>query len=142
MATIKIVRDVFPRERDFKVLIDGEHRASFRSRKRYSQIGYDFEAPDGKPIARGNFRGIVKADFDPIVRKCLAEIPSRTLIDRALMIEQAHKENRERDDAINKRKAEVREQVYRVAMARYLNNPASPEHAKEAAHMFNRVWGF
>lgn len=138
---IRFVRDVFPRERDFRVLIDGEHRATFHSRKRFHQIGYDLEGSDGKRIHTRYGSTLTKAEFRAIVEKHIAEIPTRAQIDRVLMIEQAHRENRERDDAISKHKSQVRNNVYDVAIARYLDNPASPEHADMAAAMLRQHRG-
>jgi hypothetical protein len=144
MPEIKIVRDSKPNDRDFRVLINGEHRATFRSRKRYRMIGYDLEAPDGKSIYSKQThigRNYFKPEFAESIRTLLPDIPTRAQIDRSLLIEHAHKENRERNEAIGRHRAQVRREILSVAVARYLDSPASQEHADMAAAILRQFSG-
>ena len=120
--TITFERDVAPRERDFKVLINGEHRATFRSRKRYMQAGYDLQTPYGQDCGTYDVRYLdsVKANFEEIIRKMLPKIPTVAQIERYRMIEQAEQENRKHDSEIAAHRSLVRLEVLRAALVNYL----------------------
>src|SRR5262245_59949246 len=108
MPTIKFERGSTEKEeRDFRVLVDGEHRATFRSNARWRRAGYDLKTADGEniPIV-GAYRPIAKADFAEIVRKALAKnyIPTRAEIDRVEMIREAEREDAEHDRLASERR--------------------------------------
>ena len=128
-ATIKIERA--GTSRDFNVLIDGEHRATFESLKRWGRVGYDLKAVDGNDIyvSRPGHMPITKADFEDVVRGALAStkggiyvIPTRAATDRVLLIREAEKENAERDRQIAERNRNLRREVTRVSLLRYLHD--------------------
>jgi hypothetical protein len=145
MSTIKFERDTHPkRERDFHVIIDGEHRATFRSNAPV-RAGYTLQAADGGSI---NLRRslyidrITQADFAEVVRLALAEraVPTRTEIDRALLIGQAEIENREWDAAKAAHRSRIRGEVMRAALLLYIEEGADDaEHVEMATALF-REW--
>jgi hypothetical protein len=140
--TITFERDVAPRERDFKVLINGEHRATFRSRRRFSQSGYDLHTPYGGDCGAYDLRHIesIQANFETIVRKALPKIPTRAQIERVLLVEQAWKENHERDNQIAAHRAQVRREVLHSALKRYLELGARDgEHHRMAERMLQEM---
>jgi hypothetical protein len=140
--TITFERDVAPRERDFKVLINGEHRANFRSRRRYSQAGYDLQTADGQECGAYDYRYMdsVKANFEEIVRKVLPKIPTLAQIERYRLQECAEKENRERDSQIAAHRAQVRRNVLREALSNYPSLGArDAEHLEMAKRMLEEM---
>jgi hypothetical protein len=134
--TITFERDVAPRERDFKVLINGEHRANFRSRRRYSQAGYDLETAYGQSVGAYDVRHIdsIKANFEHVIRKLLPKIPTVAQIERYRLQERAEHENRERDRALDNHRAQVRRTVLQAALANYLWGTAADAEHKAMAH--------
>ena len=140
--TITFERDVAPRERDFKVLINGEHRATFRSRKRYMQAGYDLQTPYGQDCGAYNVRYIdsVKANFEEIVRKMLPTLPTVAQIERYRLQERAEQENRERDRERDNHRAQVRRDVLVAALVNYvLETMVDDEHKAMAQRMLDEV---
>jgi len=135
MSTIKFERDeTSPKtRRNWHVLIDGEHRATFVWRTSY----YTLEGADGediKSVKRGSMRrwAFNKSEFDEATRAALdlGYIPTRAWIELAALIDRAHKENRERDSAISARRLKVRRDVLCAALARYINDDGG-----DAEHM-------
>lgn len=140
--TITFERDVAPRERDFKVLINGEHRANFRSRKRWGQAGYDLEGVDGFNCGAYDVRHIepIKANFEQIVRKLLSKIPTVAQIKRAAMIEEAWRENQWRKQQRDNHRAQVRRNVLREALSNYPSLGArDAEHLEMAQRMLQEM---
>lgn len=124
-----------PRGQDFKVLINGEHRAAFRSNAKYHMRGYDLDALDGKRITssrRGGYK-INQGDFEEVVRAHLKEIPTLAEIERAWMIDRAERENRQRDSEIADHKAEVRRKVLCSALEAWLAGCLSINDEEEEA---------
>lgn len=113
-----------PRDRHFRVLIGGEHRATFW-RSTYGRIGYQLKAADGGEInpKRRWWGKVTKEDFPEVVRDALVQeaIPTLAAIERINMIRQAEVENREWDEARSKRRAEIKRQVITTALALYIN---------------------
>ena len=133
--TITFERDVAPRERDFKVLINGEHRANFRSRRRFSQAGYDLETADHQSCGAYDYRYMdsVKANFEEIIRKMLPKIPTVAQIERYRLQECAEKENRERDSKIAAHRSLVRVEVLEAALINYIVGTAADDEHKAMA---------
>lgn len=151
MSEIKFVRDVEPRQRDFKVFIDNEHRATFLSNQRWGRKGYDLKAADGDNIRYGKMgryhysQGIVQADFEAIVREVLADIPTVAEIERTQLIREAEKENEQRKKDAAAHRTRVRRQVLKAALQRYVNDSCSAptsEHREMANFLLNERWGF
>lgn len=143
---IKVVRNEGPRDRDFKVLINGEHRANFRSRARYSMKGYDYEAADGSAIhvaRKHHFRlsDITKADFREIVELTLESIPTRAEIERSLLIDEANREHRKWQDDRSRNAAKLRRDVLREALGYYLTLTNEPTQRAMAEKMLAEVNG-
>jgi hypothetical protein len=146
--TITFKRDVAPRERDFLVLINGEHRATFCSNMRYSRVGYTFVGADGKNININRRRywpfPITKDEFAKVVHTALSDsaIPTVAQIERVRMIEQAERENEERTNQISQRRAQVRREVLCAALQGYLATVApDSEHGQMAAAMLKGAGG-
>jgi hypothetical protein len=143
--TIKIVRAPKPFQRDFHVVIHGEHRATFRSRRRYRQSGYDLEATDGGSIHSRELRfriaNAVKAEFREIVDLALRDklIPTMAEIERVRTITQAEKEDREHDNAVERHCWQVRREVERAALQFYLEQPHDVEHTRMAETMLKEL---
>lgn len=110
---------------DYRVLIDGEYRAVFRTRKRSGYAGYEFRDANGAHI-RGDWRrmprdqDIIKDNFASIVREHLNAIPTIAELERARLIEQAERENREWDKARDEHRAQIRREVLRSALMHYV----------------------
>jgi hypothetical protein len=140
--TITFERDVAPRERDFKVLINGEHRANFRSRRRYSQAGYDLETAYGQSCGLYDVRHIdsIQANFETIIRKLLPKLPTVAQIERYRLQERAEQENRERDSQIAAHRAQVRREVLVAALVNYvLETKVDDEHKAMAQRMLEET---
>lgn len=140
---VRLVRiGVAPRQRDFKVLINGEHRATFH--KRSYGTGYYFRSADDSdiggigPVASD----IIQADFELIVRTAIAKgkVPTIAQIERAQLVEQAWEDNHAWDEAKSKHRALLRKQVLEMALENYLGQPfGSDEHKATAARMLDGV---
>jgi hypothetical protein len=144
--TIKIQRASHPNERDYHVLINGEHRATFRSRKRWHRAGYDFQDAYGDSISlrRRFLEAPTKAEFSQAVLDAMHEktIPTRAEIDRKFLIDQARKDNEEHDRQVSERRAQVRREVLCVALDDYLHAPfgtTSAEHKAMAERMLKEA---
>lgn len=128
---------------DFKVLINGEHRATFR--KRFSRAGYHLEGADGSDIPHRRHlpSSVTQADFEVVVRTTIAagDMPTLAQIERSHLIHQAQVENRAWDQAKTARRTQVRREVLQVALNRYMYDAGAGkitvdmEHVDMAAHL-------
>lgn len=137
---VKFVRYDKPRHANFKVLINGEHRAMFE--KRFLRAGYWLKAADGSDITGSYHRGcgdfITQADFELVVRSAIAEgaVPTLAQIEISRLHAEAWVENRMWDKARDEHRARVRTEVLTVALENYLGQPfGSDEHKAMAERM-------
>lgn len=119
---ITFERDVSPRQKNFKVIINGEHRATFHSNMTYGRKGYTLKALDQHSPVKGAYAGnhwhiITKEDFSNVVRKSITEIPTVAQIERSLLIDKAEKENTQR----NEKNAARQHQMKRALIAEGLS---------------------
>lgn len=113
---------------DYKVLIDGWHRATFRNQAVFHQAGFYLEDRTGKHLAsKFHMDPITRADFDEVVKRSLAELPTVAEAERWRMIVEAEKDNRAWDDQRERYRASIHRQMLSEALTQYLDNVSDIE---------------
>lgn len=112
----------------YKVLIDGEHRATFQNGAVWSHQGFALKDATGGdinlPKTRFNgFYGIAKTDFDEVIKIALERnaIPTLAELDQWRLIVQAEKDNRAWDSEETRYRNEVHNEMLREALQRYVD---------------------
>ena len=109
---------------DYKVLIDGEHRATFTNNGRYGRAGFTLDNGTGEGLAskRYEFDPITRIDFDDVVREYLPKIATVAEIERVRAIIEAEKENIGFDETAARYKTAVHRHMLSDALTQYLDN--------------------
>src|SRR5262245_31749459 len=118
---------------DYKVLIDGEHRATFENDAVHYRTGFTLRNGTGESLGRKrHYWAITRADFDEVVRELLPKIATVAEIERVNTIAAAEKENAAWDEERACYNAEVRRQMLSEALTQYLDNAADDDEALTA----------
>jgi len=144
--TIKLVRAQLGTSKvsDYHVLINGEHRATFKNGMRYGNRTWDLRDPNGQDIHTRRGPDVYRAtigEFADIILMNLPEIPTRAQIERDALWAEAVKEDRQRTQAKQDHRRKVHLEMMEAALTQYIDNADGdfPEHIEAAEHYLAQI---